>query len=90
MKNIVAALGLGAIALLASASAQALPVVGASAGETEITLAAFGCGPYAHPDRFGRCEPNRPRYFAPRPRYFAPPPRCFVRMTPYGPRRFCR
>lgn len=32
-----------------------------------------------------------PRYHRPPPRaYGPPPPRCFIRETPWGPRRVCR
>jgi hypothetical protein len=90
MKSVLAGL---AFITLAAGAAQAMPVAPA-AGDIAIEQAAWGCGPGRHPTRFGGCEPNRPVY---RPMYrpayrpmYRPGPRCDVRMTPMGPRRFCR
>jgi hypothetical protein len=50
-----------------------------------VTLARDGCGPYGHRSNYGYCKPNGGPVYA--PRYV---PRCFIRPTPYGPRRICR
>jgi hypothetical protein len=63
------------------------PVAGSGAGRVTAPAAvetvAFGCGPGWAPGPYGRCRPiyGRPRVSG---------PRCFVRPTPYGPRRVCR
>jgi hypothetical protein len=80
MKNVLFCVALACVGLLGVGGASAMPV-GAGPDASVVTLASGGCGPYAHPNRFGRCEPNMRRYYA---------PRCYVRATPYGPRRFCR
>ncbi|MCJ2016087.1 MULTISPECIES: hypothetical protein [unclassified Methylobacterium] len=72
------------IAGLGSASALAAPLTPAAlAGPAAVTTVAFGCGPGWAPGPYGRCRPiyRRPRFYG---------PRCFVRPTPYGPRRVCR
>ena len=81
MKSMLFGIALSSLGLLGAAGASAMPVGAVSADDALITQISGGCGPYAHPNRFGRCEPNfRPHYA----------PRCVVRYTPYGPRRFCR
>lgn len=92
MKSMLFGIALGSLGLLAAASASAMPVGAAPGAGALITQTAGGCGPYAHPNRFGRCEPNMRRRFEEhrfeeRRRM---EPRCFIRETPYGPRRFCR
>ena len=61
--TLVAAIGLGATALSASAAplAPALPTPQAS----NIVLVAGGCGWGLHPDPWGRCVPNRYGYHRP-------------------------
>ena len=55
-----------------STAASAMPV----AASTQTLLASpvedvrFGCGPGWHPNRFGRCVPNRARFYAPRRRFY--------------------
>ncbi|MFE1603132.1 GCG_CRPN prefix-to-repeats domain-containing protein [Methylobacterium sp. ID0610] len=71
--------------------AKALPLADAAlVGDAPaVTLAAGGCGPGFHPNRWGACRPNwgpRPAY-GPR-RFYGP--RCIIRPTPWGPRRVCR
>lgn len=85
---------LGAAALVTAgmglgSAAQAAPAVPASGlgGSGLIEQVAQGCGPGFFRGPRGFCRPMRGGY-GPRP-YFAPR-RCFVRPTPYGPRRVCR
>ncbi len=81
MKNMLFGIAMASLGVLGAANASAMPLGAAPAEGDLVALASGGCGPYAHPNRFGRCEPNMRRYYA---------PRCVVRPTPYGPRRFCR
>ena len=73
------------LSLLAGAvTADAMPVAGAAASAApELILVSGGCGPDFHRTPFGACRPNG---------FFHPgfERRCFIRPTPYGPRRFCR
>ena len=62
--SLVGAIGLAASATLASA-APAVP--GPVQPGSNIVLAASGCGWGFHPDRWGRCIPNRYGYYRPRP-----------------------
>jgi hypothetical protein len=67
----IAALSLvGAVCLAASAMvANAAPAVPSpvSHQESNIVQAAGGCGPALHPNRWGRCSPNRYGYNRARP-----------------------
>lgn len=85
---------------LGIASAQAMPVAPPSSmpDAAAVQQVRDGCGPFGHRSHFGYCKPNgygygpHP-YYGPRPFYGSPGfygRRCFVRMTFYGPRRFCR
>ena len=69
----IAALGLvGAVCLAASAvAANAAPSAPAAAGQTgsSIVQVAGGCGAGLHPNRWGRCVPNRYGYYRPRPHW---------------------
>jgi hypothetical protein len=56
----------------------------ALAGAAPITDVAQGCGPGYSRGPYGRCRPN----YGPRRGFYER--RCFVRPTPYGPRRVCR
>lgn len=74
-------LGFGTGALAAPAG----PATGALAGRGLIEHVAQGCGPGFFRGPRGFCRPmggyGRP-FYGPR--------RCFVRPTPFGPRRVCR
>jgi hypothetical protein len=59
----------GGLALAAAATAQAAPSVPALAGQQNIIAAAGGCGPSFHPNRSGRCVPNRYSYYRAYPRW---------------------
>lgn len=55
---------IAAAALAASAlTANAAPNVPPPARATSVVAAAWGCGPGAHPNRWGRCVPNRYGYW---------------------------
>jgi hypothetical protein len=75
----------------AANAAPAAPIAGL-AGSDLIEQVAEGCGRGYFRNRRGFCRPMRgygpPRAYA--PRRFYGPRRCFVRVTPYGPRRICR
>ena len=62
---LVSALGL----TTAAVSANATPVVHGLAIQqpASIVEVAGGCGPGAHPNRWGRCVPFRYGYYGPRP-----------------------
>jgi hypothetical protein len=59
----------------------ALGTVLAGSGAAE---ARFGCGPGFHPNPYGVCRPNGPRFFGPRPG-----PRVIIGGRP-GPRYYRR
>jgi hypothetical protein len=66
----------GAIAFAASAvSASAAPTAPTPVTEqtSNIVAVAGGCGRGLHPNRWGRCIPNRYAYYRPRP-YWQPYP----------------
>ena len=67
----IAALSLiGAVCLAASTvAANAAPAVPSpiSQPESNIVQVAGGCGPGLHPNRWGRCIPNRRGYYSARP-----------------------
>ena len=50
---------IGAVALIAAASANAAASVPARADQQNIITVAGGCGGGLHPNRWGRCVPNR-------------------------------
>src|SRR5438874_13501091 len=54
----------GALAVMAAASASAAPLIPNPGPEqaTNIVQVAVGCGRGAHPNRWGRCVPNRYGY----------------------------
>jgi hypothetical protein len=86
MRNILLGLATGAALLAGAVTAEAMPagaVDGAHAAP-ELILVADGCGPGAHAGPYGRCRPNGGFF---RPHFVR---QCFVRPTPYGPRRVCR
>ena len=80
MRRLILAAFAGAgLAGFASAGANAMPVAPQQPASPLVQHAAQGCGPgFARGPR-GYCRPMR-----------AYGPRCFVRRTPYGPRRVCR
>ncbi|WP_342791820.1 GCG_CRPN prefix-to-repeats domain-containing protein [Methylobacterium oryzihabitans] len=78
------AAGLG-LASTAGATPLAVPGAGAVAPDAPVTRVAGGCGPGFFRTPRGFCRPFRA--YGP-PRVYGR--RCFVRPTPYGPRRFCR
>jgi hypothetical protein len=59
---------IGALALIAAASANAAPSVPAPADQQNIIAVAGGCGGGLHPNRWGRCVPNRYGYYRAYPR----------------------
>ena len=64
----VALVGALGLAFVSATSAHAVPAVPGSVPEaSNIVLAAGGCGPRFHPNRWGRCVPNRYGYYGPRP-----------------------
>ena len=70
--------GIG-LAGFASTGASAMPVAPQQSASPLVQHVAQGCGPgFARGPR-GYCRPMRRMA-----------PRCFVRRTPYGPRRICR
>ena len=83
MRNLVLALVTGAALSVSAIGANAAPVTAVyDAGQApEVILVSGGCGPAAHRNGYGRCVPNG---------FFRPAARCWVRPTPYGPRRVCR
>lgn len=84
--GLAAALTLGGLG--AGSNAQAAPLgLGSASGladQAPIETVAQGCGPGWARGPYGRCRP-----FAGPPRGFYGR-RCFLRPTPYGPRRVCR
>ena len=67
--RMTAAILVGALGVAASAvSANAAPILApANQHDTNIVQVAGGCGPGLHPNRWGRCVPNRYSYYGPRP-----------------------
>jgi hypothetical protein len=86
--GLAAAVALGALGGLSSAQAAPLQAGSATtlAGAAPVETVAFGCGPGFTRGPFGRCRPA----YGYGPRRFYGGRRCFIRPTPYGPRRFCR
>lgn len=82
--GLAAALTLGGLGAVSTAQAAPLVADTALAGGAPIETVAQGCGPGWGRGAYGRCRPfARPgRGFYGR--------RCFLRPTPYGPRRVCR
>ncbi len=95
LKTIFATVGFVSLAILISASAQALPVASTNDDASSVIQISEGCGPYGHRDRFGRCEPNgerrhfEDRRFEERRYIERRRPRCFMRETLFGPQRVC-
>ncbi len=67
--TLVGTLGL-AISAVSANAAPTIPAL-ASPEATNIVEAAGGCGRGLHPNRWGRCVPNRYGYYQPRP-YWQP------------------
>lgn len=97
--NLSTALGALAGAVLFASGASAMPAGAglhqAGPGSGYVTQVAQGCGPGGFRGPGGRCAYSRPGYgarrYAPPPRRYGPPrPACFVKHTPWGPRRVCR
>ncbi len=84
-----AALLVGGLGLAAAASAApAGPATAAGiAGGGLVEHVAQGCGPGFFRGPRGFCRPMGGGGYGPRPFYGR---RCFVRPTPFGPRRVCR
>jgi hypothetical protein len=89
--HLAAAAALIAGGLGMASGAQAAPIgagLAGASGDGLITHVAQGCGPGFHRGPYGGCRPNvGPRGFY-APRRFER--RCWVRPTPFGPRRVCR
>ncbi len=90
MRSMITAIAAGAALMFGAATAQAVPatVVAPGVDAAQVIPVAEGCGPGFHRNFRGICVPGgfgRPGYgggFEGR--------RCFVRETPFGPRRICR
>lgn len=61
-------------------------IVGTGGAEAPVVRVAGGCGPGFFRTPYGFCRPFR-RFYGP-PRFYGR--RCFLRPTPFGPRRICR
>ena len=85
MLGLSAALALGSLGAVSGAQAAPLGVGAAPAlaGGALVEQVAQGCGPGWARGPYGRCRPS----YGPRPFYGR---RCFLRPTPFGPRRICR
>lgn len=93
------AAGVAVLLGLATSGADALPLVVAPglSDAPAVTLVSGGCGPFGHRNPFGECRPgggfrggpgfDGPGYDGRRGYYGR---RCFIRSTPFGPRRVCR
>ena len=85
-----AALLTAGIALAPAAQAAPLGPLSSEVlqADAPITPVAQGCGPGFFRGPSGGCRP----FYGPR-RFYGPGPyyarRCFIRPTPFGPRRFC-
>lgn len=84
--------------MLMTGGASALPL-DRPANPSDIHAVADGCGPGMFRTPRGFCRPMRgPPSWAGRPAWdrpgwgpgWGPGPRCFIRETPWGPRRVCR
>ncbi|WP_257166900.1 GCG_CRPN prefix-to-repeats domain-containing protein [Bradyrhizobium sp. SRS-191] len=90
MRNLFTSALLAATVTLGASAAQAFTLPSQPAApDSNVERVAGGCGPGWFPDRWGRCRP------APRAYYgygggYGYGPRCWVRPTPWGPRRVCR
>ena len=86
-----AALVAGSLGLASAANAAPASPTGIAGGGL-IEHVAQGCGPGFFRGPYGGCRPMRggfgPRGFYGRPGFDGR--RCFVRPTPFGPRRVCR
>jgi hypothetical protein len=84
MRSILLSIATGAALSFGAVAAQAMPTTTAfsSADAPELILVADGCGPGFHHGAYGVCRPNG--FYRP---FFHP--HCYVRPTPYGPRRIC-
>ena len=61
-------LGALGLAVVSAGSANAAPAVpGPVTQASNVVLVAGGCGWRFHPNRWGRCVPNRYGYYRPRP-----------------------
>ena len=85
-KTMISAAAALLVASVAPQGANAFPLAAPYSGNASITLVAGGCGPAFHRNPFGFCVRNA---WGPRP-YPYGWHRCWVRETPWGPRRVCR
>ena len=62
----------GALGVIGAASASAAPVIPNPGTEqaSNVVTAAWGCGRGWHPNRWGRCVPNRYGYYRPYWRHY--------------------
>jgi hypothetical protein len=87
--HLAAAAALVAGGLGMASAANAAPIgagLAGAAGDGLITHVAQGCGPGFHRGPYGGCRPFRGGFYG-APRFER---RCWVRPTPFGPRRVCR
>jgi len=97
MRNLFTSALLTATVMLGGSAAQAFTLPAQpSAQDVNVERVAGGCGPGWFRDGYGRCRPA-PRAYAPAYGYGYGPGvgygyarTCFVRPTPWGPRRVCR
>ena len=64
MKTIFAAVVVSGAAVLGASQASAMPMAPAGVS-AQIEQVRFGCGPGWHPNPWGRCVPNGPRFVRP-------------------------
>ena len=89
MRSMTMLFAAGATLMFGAVSAQAMPatIVAPGLDAAQVIPVADRCGPGFHRDFRGFCRPNG---FARPYGYGFGGPRCFVRPTPFGPRRICR
>ncbi len=86
MRNLFTSALLAATVMLGASAAQAFTLPAQPAApESNIERVAGGCGPGWVRDAWGNCRPA-PRYYG----YGYRPRTCWIRPTPWGPRRVCR
>ncbi len=90
MRSIITSIAAGAVLLLGAVAAQAMPatIIAPGADAAQVLPVAEGCGPGAHRNFRGFCVGGGGFYG--RPGYGFGGGRCFIRETPFGPRRICR
>jgi hypothetical protein len=85
IRTFIGAAVVAGAALVGASQASAMPVGPAPAAGIAVENVAFGCGPGFHPNRWGRCVPNRGPVMV-RP-WRRPPPRMWG-GRPHRPHRW--